>query len=268
MTEHLQFLLQHGYTLLVVWVFAEQAGLPIPAVPILLAAGALSAMEHLNVGVSVLLALVAALAADIAWYQFGRHRGMGVLNLLCRISLEPDSCVRQAQVAFSNRGVRALLISKFVPGLNMAAPPLAGIAGVPFAKFLFFDAAGSLLWAGTFVLLGYVFSAQVDMVTETVVHLAGSMATVVIGGLALYIAWKFIKRQLFIRELRVLRIDPHQLKEMMDTGMQVVVVDLRHPSDFAREPRSILGALRMSPQELDEKHEQIPRDQDVILYCT
>jgi hypothetical protein len=161
-----------------------------------------------------------------------------------------------------------LLIAKFVPGLSTAAPPLAAIVGISTLKFILFDAAGALLWAGCFVALGYIFSTEVEMVTATVVALAGSVATAIIAGLAAYIGWKFLKRQLFIRELRVLRLEPQQLKDMMDAGLQLVVVDLRHPADFASEPRSILGAIRMSPEELDQKHEQIPRDQDVILYCT
>jgi membrane protein DedA with SNARE-associated domain len=268
MSQQLQFVMQHGYTVLFLWVLAEQGGLPIPAVPILLAAGALSATGHLSLAVSIGLAVLASVLADFVWFQFGRHKGMGVLSLLCRMSLEPDSCVRQTQTAFSNQGERSLLISKFIPGLSTAAPPLAAIVGVSTPRFLLFDAMGSALWAGSLLLLGYVFSAEVEMVTEMVISFAGSLATVVIVGLTAYIAWKFVKRQLFIRELRVLRVEPAELKAMLDSGAQVVVVDLRHPADFANEPRSIIGALRMSPEDLDEKYAQIPRDHDVILYCT
>jgi membrane protein DedA with SNARE-associated domain len=267
-SEHLQFLAQNGYPILFVWVLAEQAGLPIPALPMLLAAGALAASGQMALGPAVLLAIVGAMLADIMWYQFGKRRGMKVLNFLCRISLEPDSCVRQTQAAFANRGPQALLIAKFIPGLNTASTPMAGITHVPFAKFLAFDAAGTALWAGGTVAVGYIFSRQIEMVTMKIVNFAGSFATAVIACLALYIAWKYIKRQLFLRELRVLRVRPAELKELIDSGAQVVVVDLRHPADFADEPRSILGAIRMSPQEIEEKHEQIPRGQDVILYCT
>jgi len=268
MTEHLQFLMHHGYAVLFLWVLGEQLGLPIPAVPMLLAAGALSATGHLTLASAVALTLLAALIADLIWYGFGHRKGMSVLSFLCRISLEPDSCVRQTQTAFSRQGARSLLVAKFVPGLNTAAPPLAAIVGVPLTRFLVFDLIGILLWAGTFIGLGYVFSHQIDVVTDFVIHFAGSVAAMVISGLAIYIGWKFLKRQLFIRELRVLRVAPAQVKEMLDSGLQLVIVDLRHPADFEREPRSIIGALRMSPQELDEKHEQIPRDRDVILYCT
>jgi membrane protein DedA with SNARE-associated domain len=268
MNGQLQFLAEHGYAVLFFWVLIEQGGLPIPAMPMLLAAGALAASGQIGFLPALLLAMLAAMLADTMWYQFGKRGGMSVLSFLCRVSLEPDSCVRQTQAAFANQGVRSLLIAKFIPGLNTAATPLAGITRVPFAKFLLFDATGSALWAGGFMTVGYVFSAQIEMVTMKLVDFGGSALTVFIVGLALYIAWKFIKRQLFLRELRVLRLEPSELKGLMDSGAQVVVVDLRHPTDYANEPRSIIGAIRMSPQEIEEKHEQIPRGTDVILYCT
>ena len=268
MSAQLQFLAQNGYTVLFFWVLAEQAGLPIPALPMLLAAGALAATGQMSLVPAVLIAMFGAMLADSMWYQFGKRRGMRVLNFLCRMSLEPDSCVRQTQAAFANRGPQALLIAKFIPGLNTASTPMAGITHVPFAKFLAFDAAGTALWAGGFISVGYIFSRQIEMVTMKVVNFAGSFATTIIVGLALYIGWKYIKRQLLLRELRVLRVQPAELKELIESGAQVVVVDLRHPADYAEEPRSIIGALRMSPQELETKHEQIPRGHDVILYCT
>jgi membrane protein DedA with SNARE-associated domain len=268
MGAQLQFLAQHGYAVLFVWVLAEQAGLPVPALPMLLAAGALAATGQMSLVPAVLLAIVAAVVADIMWYQFGKRRGMRVLNFLCRMSLEPDSCVRQTQTAFANRGVQSLLIAKFIPGLNTASTPMAGITRVPFGKFLLFDSAGTALWAGGIITAGYVFSAQIEMVTRAVVSFAGSFAAAVFVGLTLYIAWKYVKRQLFLRELRVSRIEPTELKQLIDAGGQVVVVDLRHPGDYAFEPRSVIGAIRMSPLEVEDKHDQIPRGTDVVLYCT
>jgi membrane protein DedA with SNARE-associated domain len=268
MSEQLQFLAQHGYAVLFFWVLAEQGGLPIPALPMLLAAGALAASGQMSFVPAVLLAMLAAMLADVMWYQFGKRRGMKVLNFICRVALEPDSCVRQTQTAFANRGVQSLLVAKFIPGLNTASTPLAGITRVPFGKFLFFDAAGSLLWAGGFIAVGYIFSAQIEMVTAKIVAFGGSLATVIIVGIVFYIGWKYIKRQLFLRELRVLRLEPNELKDLIDSGGQVVVVDLRHPVDFANEPQSIIGAIRMSPHEIEEKHDQIPPGTDVVLYCT
>ena len=254
--------------MLFVWVIAEQAGLPIPAIPILLAAGALSATRSVSLPLALLVALIAAVGADLVWYEIGRRKGMKVLNFLCRISLEPDSCVRQTELAFSNQGMRALLIAKFVPVLNTAAPPLAGIFKTPIGRFLLFDALGTVLWAGTFLALGRIFSHQLEAITQRVLEFGASALQIVVAGLVLYAAFKWVKRALFLRELRVLRLEPDELKQMMDAGADVFIVDLRHPFDFESAPHSIAGALRMSPEEIAHKHDQIPRDRDVILYCT
>src|SRR3954464_4545863 len=162
METKLQFLLHHGYSVLFFWVLAEQSGLPIPSIPILLAAGALSASGDLGLFTSFTLAVVAALLGDLAWYQLGRRRGMKVLNFLCRISLEPDSCVRQTEAAFSKAGMKSLLFAKFIPGLGTAAPPLAGGFGASLPRFILFDLAGTALWVGSFMTVGWIFSHQIE----------------------------------------------------------------------------------------------------------
>src|SRR5438270_4454169 len=268
MTGSEQFVMRHGYSVLFIWVFAEQIGLPIPSVPILLAAGVLAATGKMNAPLSIALAVVGSLVADFAWYELGRRKGMKVLKLLCRISLEPDSCVRQTKLAFSKHGRESLLLAKFVPGLSTAATPLAGIFHVPVANFILLDGLGSFLWAGTFVALGMVFNKQISIVTGALERFGGSVLLLMIVALAAYIAAKFINRQRFIRTLRMARIEPEELKQMMDEGKAVFIVDLRHNLEFEAEPQSIAGALRLSPDELEEKHTQIPRDVDVILYCT
>ena len=135
-------------------------------------------------------------------------------------------------------------------------------------EFLLVDGAGSLLWAGTFVTLGYAFSKQIEVVTALLARFGTSIFVVVATGILVYIAMKFLNRRRFMRTLRMARIEPEELKQMMDEGQQVFVVDLRHNVEFEAEPESIVGALRLSPDELGVKHDQIPRDRDVILYCT
>src|SRR5262249_24578043 len=135
-------------------------------------------------------------------------------------------------------------------------------------RFIAFDSVGALLWSATFIGLGYAFSKQVDLVIATVLNFAGSFFLAVVLLVAVYAGWKYVNRQLFIRKLRVARISPTELKSLLDDGREVFIVDLRHPADFEHEPRSITGALRLLPDELEMKHDQIPRDRDVILYCT
>ena len=264
----LEFIARHTYPVLFIWVLLEQAGLPIPSVPILLASGAMASSGHVSVAGSIALAMVGSLIADYGWYELGRHKGMKVLNFLCKMSLEPDSCVRQTEAAFAKQGMRTLVFAKFIPGLGTAAPPLAGVFKLPLGRFLFFDALGTFIWAGLFVGLGAIFEKQLEDVERFIERVGGSLFTAAMVALALWLVWKFVKRELFIRQLRTARIDVGAVKRMMDRGEAVFIVDLRHPKQLETEPYAIAGALRMSPEELSEKHEQIPRDRDVILYCT
>ncbi len=251
MHETIRFLMRHGYTVVFVWVFAEQVGLPIPSMPMLLAAGALAGSGQLSFVAALGLAIVAAVLSDSIWYELGRRRGHAVLNLICRISLEPDSCVRRTEDIFTRQGARSLVIAKFVPGLGTVAPPLAGMFRMPLWRFLLWDLAGVFVWAGAFTGAGYLFSAQLERV----------------AGYALRLG-KYIERRRFMRGLRTARITPEELKQKLDAGEDIVVVDLRSSTEFDADGIKLPGAVHMRPDELDERHQEIPRDRDVVLYCT
>jgi membrane protein DedA with SNARE-associated domain len=268
MHRTLEFLVHHGYTVLLAWVFAEQVGLPVPTLPLFLAAGALAGTGHLNFFAALFYAVLGAVAADSIWYRLGRVKGIKILQLLCRISLEPDSCVRRTEGIFSKHGARSLLVAKFLPGLGIVTPPLAGIFHMRARRFLLFDAGGSLLWAGTFLGVGYVFSGQIERVAERLASLGSWLLVLLVGALAAYIAYKFFARQRFLRELRIARITVDELKQKIDSGENLVIVDLRHSVDFEADPETIPGAFRMDAQELQEKNDRLPRDREVILYCT
>jgi membrane protein DedA with SNARE-associated domain len=268
MHRTLEFLLHHGYVVLLGWVFAEQMGLPLPSMPLLLAAGALAGTGHLSFFVSMFYVMLAAVAADSIWYQLGRRKGIRILQFLCKISLEPDSCVRRTEGVFSKQGARSLLVSKFVPGLGTVTAPLAGIFHMRPRRFLLFDAAGTLLWAGAFLGLGYVFSGQIDWVAEHLAALGGWLLVLLLAVFAAYLTNKFVARQRFLRDLRISRITVDELKEKLDSGEGLVIVDLRHSVDFEADPETIPGAFRMDAKELEEKNDRLPRDREVILYCT
>lgn len=268
MDETFQFLIRHGYSVVFLWVLAEQLGLPLPATPVLLAAGGLAGSGQMNLGLVIAVAVIASLLGDSSWYGFGRLRGGKVLNLLCRISLEPDSCVRKTENAFIRHGARSLLVAKFVPGLNTMAPPLAGIIGMRFERFLIFDTLGAFFYIGSAAGVGYVFSNQLERVAARLASLGFSLLAIIVGGLAAYIAWKYIQRRRFIRSLRIARITPEDLKQKIEAGEDVVVVDLRHSIDFEAEPQTIPGAIRLAPEEVEEGHSKIPRDRDIVLFCT
>jgi len=263
------FLVRHGYLFLFAAVLVEQAGLPVPAVPVLLAMGALVGMGRFSLTTSIAVAVAACLIADIAWYYLGRRYGSSILRLVCRITLEPDSCVRRTENLFAREGSRALLYAKFVPGLSTVAPPVAGLARLSLGRFLLWDFAGSLIWVSTSLLLGYVFSRQLEEVVEATRVLGARVIAAVVGGLALYVIWKVDQRRRFMRELEIARIAPEELLAMMQSGQgDVVVVDLRNALERESDAAAVPGAIVLSPDELDERHHEIPRDRDVILYCT
>ena len=263
-----EFLIHHGHGVLLVWVFVEQVGIPVPAMPLLLAAGALAGAGQMNYFASLFFAALGAVAADSIWFQLGRRRGIKILQLLCRISLEPDSCVRRTEGIFSKQGARSLLVAKFVPGLGLVTPPLAGIFRMRFRRFLLFDALGSILWAGGFLGLGYAFSGQIERLGAYLASLGGWLLVLLIGTLAAYITYKYVMRQRFLRELRIARITAEELKEKIDAGEPVVIVDLRHSLDFEAEPETIPGALHMEARELEQNNDRLPRNGEVVLYCT
>jgi membrane protein DedA with SNARE-associated domain len=264
----LAFLVRHGYALLFATVLAEQLGLPVPAAPFLLAAGALAGMGQLHAGAALLAALLAAALSDALWFELGRRRGSRILSLLCRLSLEPDSCVRRTEEAFVRSGPNTLLVAKFVPGLNTVAPPLAGIIGMSRLRFHLLSTAGGFLWVGTWMLVGWVFRHQLDKVAQWASDLGGRLGIVVALAFAGWLAFKWDQRRRFLRRLWTTRIAPRELKSLLDAGDEVTIVDLRGPLDFQSDPVVIPGALRLPPEELEGRDPELPREREIVLYCT
>ena len=264
----LQLLIRYGYLVVFGSVLAEQIGLPFPSEPVLLAAGGLIGAGRLGPGAVLIAAALASLIGDTVWYWIGRAGGPRVLGWLCRLSLEPDTCVRRTQGMFGRHGARSLVVAKFVPGLSTVAPPLAGIARMPLRDFLAFSAIGGVVWAAAYLAVGWVFSAQLEMVVEAMDELGSWALALLVAAVGGYIGWKYVARQRFLRKLRVARITPEELKTMLDGGLDVMVVDIRDPLDFESEPAIIPGALHLTTEELEARHHEIPRDRDVVLYCT
>src|SRR6266404_308790 len=268
MNETIEFLVRHGTTVLFAAVFIEQLGLPLPAAPWLLAAGALAGAGKMNWVGALGAAAVGSLLADLIWFYLGRHYGNRVLNLLCRISLEPDSCVRRTQDVFTKYGMKGVVAAKFIPGLSTLAPPLAGSSGVSAARFFSFDGAGSLLYAGAFILVGVLFSHQLEQVIDALASLGGSAVALVAGLVALYVAYKFFQRHRLLRELRMARISVDELHQKLQAGEDPLILDLRSHSELEQNPSLIRGALHMTMDEVEHRQQEIPRDRDIVLYCS
>ena len=267
MSETVAYLVEHGEAVLFWVVFLEQIGLPIPAIPVLIAAGALVGTGKMSGIVALVLPIIASLVPDVSWYGLGRHSGGKVLGLLCRISLEPDSCVRKTENMFMRHGARSLLVAKFIPGLSTVTPPLAGIVGMPFSRFLLYDGLGVAIWVGVCVGLGWVFSDQLEQMAETLSGTGSRIGVLLIIGLVGFIGVKFYQRQKFIRDLRMSKITVDELKQKLDAGEAVTIVDVRHAMDVQANPHLIPGALHMPFEEIDQRHHEIPRDREIVLYC-
>lgn len=268
MAELIAALERYGLPLVFANVLLEQLGLPIPAVPALLAAGTLAFEGKLPLVSLVVLAVAASLIADIFWYYLGRRLGLRILRMLCKLSLSPDSCVRQTESYFERWGPKSLLVAKFIPGFSTVAPPLAAIAGTGLRTFLLLDAGGSLLWAGSSIAAGMVFHRAIDRIVRFLETFGfwALVATALV--LFLYIAWKWWSRRRFYKFLRMARISVEELARLIEEKQDPLILDVRTPIAAAADPRKILGAVRVRLADLDEKLAEIPRDRDVILYCT
>ena len=246
----------------------EQVGIPLPAVPALLATGALAASGRVSIALVIGAIVVVTLPVDLVWYELGRRRGSRVLSGLCRLTLEPDVCIRRTENLFLRFGVRTLLVSKFLPGMTTVLPPLAGVFGVSRLQFALYDVAGSVLWAGVWMGLGFVFSDAIEQVILRVAGLGRSAGLVVAAALILYILVKYLRRQLFLRRLRMAQIPPEELRRKIDAGEDVTVIDLRTALDVTATPYAIPGSRWIPAELLDDNLADIPRDRELVLYCS
>jgi membrane protein DedA with SNARE-associated domain/rhodanese-related sulfurtransferase len=268
MTETTQFLMRHGLSLVFGAVLIEQLGVPIPAVPLLLAVGALSATGNFSLAIAILFTVIACLIADACWFYLGRYRGNQVLGFLCRLALEPDSCVRRTQNVFTRYGLRGIIVAKFIPGMSTVAPPLAGMAGIHAGRFLATDALGALLYGSTFLGLGYAFRHQIDQIGAAIAHIGGSALTLILIVAAAWVSYKFWQRQNLLRELRTARITVAELRQKLDAGENPVILDLRSPQELERDPSIIEGAIHLLLDDVERRRHEFPHDRDIVVYCS
>ena len=258
----------YGYPALFGGMLIEQFVPPMPGEPLLLGAGALAGTGHFRLWLAATLALAGTVVGDLVWYEIGRRGGHRVLKWMCRLSIEPDTCVRRGEDTFARRGASALLIAKFLPGLNSIGQPLAGALGMPRRRFVIFDILGAVLWVGLYVGLGYALHDQLPEAAVLADRLGGWAIAIIAGAFGFYLGVKVTRRQLFIRQLRIARISPDELAAKLTAGEAVFIVDLRHEVDVQTEPIVIPGAVHMAPAALEQGHVAIPRDREVVLYCS
>ena len=259
-------LVRYGMAVLFAWAFAVQAGLPLPAAPVLLGAGALSGSGRISLALAIGATMVAALGADVLWYALGRFLGLRVFGTLCRFSLDPDSLVRDAKERFLSHRGRYLVVAKFLPGLNPLAAGLAGVASLRPDRFLTYAASGAFLW-GAWIVLGYVCSDAISFVATWASRVGTPVVIVLAAALTAYLVLKYVSLRRFLIHLRKARITPMELKRRLEARDPLVIVDLRTALDVEAAPYKIPGARLIDPEELRHPRQTIPRDSEVVFYC-
>jgi membrane protein DedA with SNARE-associated domain len=268
MAQLTELIVRYGLPLIFLIVLLEQIGLPIPAIPVLIVAGALAVDRGLSAPMILAIAVLASVVADSLWYWLGRRLGRRVLRLLCRVSLSPDSCVRQTESLFERYGMPSLLFAKFIPGFSTVAPPLAGAVGATVVSFLLYDAGGALVWAGAGVGGGMIFHSAIDRVLDFLTTLGGGAIVVLAIAFVIFIGAKWWQRRRFYQMLRTARITPLELWNLIQEGKNPVVLDVRTTSARGSDPRRLPGASVLATSELDARLADLPRDREIILYCT
>ncbi len=257
---------QYGLTLVFFNVLIEQLGTPLPAYPTLVITGALLDSSQYSAPLLLLVAVLAALIADFAWYLAGKRYGRKVMTMLCRISLSPDSCVNQTESVYLRWGASSLLVAKFIPGFASIASALSGALGTSRLKFILFDSVGAALWAGSAIYLGSLFSTTIDDLLNVLEHL-GKWGLLLIGmALFAFIAKKWWQRDRFLKSLYMARISVNELHQLLQQDTAPTIIDVRSALD--QNAGRIPGAIPLSvqnptlPPDLTLAH-----DGEVIVYC-
>jgi membrane protein DedA with SNARE-associated domain/rhodanese-related sulfurtransferase len=262
------YLVHITYPILFVAVLARQLCLPVPAILFLLSAGALAGSGKLTISGILIAAVAGCVLADYVWFQAGRIGGKRVLRLLCTLTADPSYCIRRGQTNFQKRGVKLLVVAKFVPGLDGITPPLAGMFGTPTTTFLLYDAIGASLWAGAYIGCGFLFAEELDKVTRNISSFANAVILILGVPLLVFFVWKLMVLVRMIRLLRPFRLAPEQLKSRLDAGEKIAIIDLLRFEEDPEDVPGIPGAIRLDPLEIRRRKQiHVPDDVTLVICC-
>jgi membrane protein DedA with SNARE-associated domain/rhodanese-related sulfurtransferase len=260
------WLTTHGVVIAFLAVFFEQLGLPLPAYPVIVIAGALSVDGHHSAFALHAATVAACLLADLTWYAAGRRHGGRVLRTICRVSISPDSCVRETQSLFERWGIWSLLVAKFVPGFGTLATALSGNMRLRLPAFVAVDTVGAALYVGIGVWLGVYFHEAVNDVLAVFEGLGRMGLALLLATLAMFLATRWWQRERLLRELRGARITVPELQQLINAGGQPTFIDVRPAGSRARDGM-IPGAVQLSLESAHEEAPDLPRDAEVVVYC-
>lgn len=268
MDQLIALLSQHGLAVVFLNVLATQAGVPVPALPMLVIAGAAVARGDMGLLPLLAVSVLASLIGDSAWYAAGKRYGRRVLSTLCRIAIEPDSCVKRTEDVFERWGPPSIMVAKYVPGFAMIAPPLAGMVRLAWPLFILYSIIAALLWIGLPVAAGMVFHAEVALALDWLESMGTGALLLAGAAITLYVSAKLLERYLLIRLLRTVRISVDELRALMAQPLPPVVLDARSIHARRLEPRRLPGAIAVDIEAPHAKLHDIPHDRDVIVYCS
>jgi membrane protein DedA with SNARE-associated domain/rhodanese-related sulfurtransferase len=265
MEDLFPLLTKYGYTLLAAIVFAEAIGLPVPAAPALLAAGAAAAKGILLAPLVVAAGMGSMLAGDTLLFFLGRWTGWWLLGLLCRFSPNPEACIYSSAAYFYKRGRTTLVFAKFLPGVNTMAPPIAGSMNMAPATFFLFDFAGTTLYIMTYLTLGFLFSEAIGMIGMWISNLGRIVGGLFIAAIAGYLFWRWWRLRKLPRH-EIPRVSPLELASALSED--VIVADVRSHGYYDENSQRIQGSIRLEPNRLPEAIMELPPGKTVYLYCS
>jgi membrane protein DedA with SNARE-associated domain/rhodanese-related sulfurtransferase len=261
-------LTQWGIPLVFAAVLLEQSGLPLPAPPLLVAAGALAGTGAMRPEAVLLAALAGALIADHMWFLTGRRYGRRLLAGLCRLSLSPDTCVRKTDDLIARHGAALLLVAKFIPGISAVAIPTAAATGLRYRRFILYDGVGCLMWTGAYVGAGVIFSREITGVLDAMSWVGGGSLALLLALLAIYVAAKLLRRRRLQRLHRLVRISPGEIIELLSREPGLVILDARSSLARTEDPRMLPNAIVLGESRAIDVLPQGRRDQTIVTFCT
>ena len=267
MRDLIPLLIAHGALIVFLITLAARAGAPVPAAPLLVVAGGVSMAGQMSLAVCLVASVVANVLGDALWYQAGRWRGHRVMKLLCRISLSPDTCVRQSEGILSKWGGSSLIAAKFLPGISVVAAPMAGALGMSWARFIAYDVGASLIWTTVFLAIGVVFAGQIVVVLDVMTQFGTIAAVAIAIVLATMIVYRYLRRRWMLSDRYAPRIAVNELRELIRRGEAPIVIDVRSSVAMLQDGRRVPGAIVATLAQLPTTATELPRDREVVLYC-
>lgn len=257
----------HGLWVMFLVTFAARVGVPVPAAPLLVVAGGLTVAGQASLPALLVVVIVANVLGDAIWFGAGRMYGPRVMKVLCRMSLSPDSCVRQSESLISRWGGSSLIAAKFIPGVSVVAAPMAGALGMAVDRFLFYGVVAGALWSAAYLGLGMVFSDQIERVLAAMAEAGAATGVAFASLLFAYVGWRYMRRRAFLRSIEMSRITVDDLYALIEAGRDPVIIDVRSDAALRVDGRRIPGALSINLGELTVRAVDLPRDREIILYC-